>query len=541
MTTLKFELMAQKIAAPGRDINPLLSLGLPLALSLALALYGLGQGEAHVDVYQVQGVFRQSWGQILRDFLTAEGLYGGIQAPLYFLLAKAYGSLFGAGLLQLRLLSVIALAGLVLLSWIAYPLITHSRRSLPRFLLALLVGTAPAHLWWAQTAKYTMWFYFVCALSLVAGLAYISKRKTNRLIAFIVCVAAMVYTHYFGFLLGAAQFCMLGWLAFWQRDKKWFFQLLGAGLVLAGPVAPLLGMMFQAGMLNLAEPGQYLAAPELSLPGLIRGFLLDLNFGYSLTATHGAVAQATGAIHALSTGQVRTVFGLLRPGLGLVLAAALVLGVGLCHAAYSVRKHGPARANLIYLAGVPLLALGFSQFSHLSFRFSYLGIGTWCTLACLATGWAHSRRLTLPLFIVGGMLLLYAISLATYYQKLDYKYPGAGLVVEYLQAHPADFDVAYIDAWIIHDRGTPLAVDQLPAGVKVMEVNSWSELAGDTPAGARVVAFLAGRQDEVAAGLDRLQAGDPRISWTLLESWESLEQAERSIQVVRLKAKHRGS
>ena len=95
-----------------QNIKNIFSLLLPLIFSLGLGLRGINVGEPHVDVYQILGVFEPSWSDLIRDFFSPEGLYGGFQAPIYFLIGKAFGTLFGTELFQLRLLSLLGLSGL---------------------------------------------------------------------------------------------------------------------------------------------------------------------------------------------------------------------------------------------------------------------------------------------------------------------------------------------------------------------------------------------------------------------------------------------
>jgi hypothetical protein len=517
----------------GRKFIEPLYLGSLVVISVLLGIFRIGVGEQHVDVYQVMGVFNLSWGQLLTEFFTQPtGLYGGFQAPVYFLLAKAYGTVFGSDVTQLAIFSVIALVLLVLLSWFVYPLLTKDTNRQRRFLFAFLVAASPVHIWWAQTAKYDMWFTLVSAISIATGLWFIQKRDTPRLILFSITVAATIYTHYFGFILLAAQFCTLGLLALYRRDKSFAYRIVVAGILVAILIAPLLPVAFQATRLRQAE--QYHFTEEnIGTSNIIRGVLVEWLFGYGLIAHHGVGVQITQAFQIALKGEIVQAILLLKDTIVLLLAA-LVIVSALLYTVYKVIKQESIRENAVYVVGVPLLALAFSQVAHMAFRFSYLSVGTWCILAFVAVGLAYAKRLFVPLTFAIGMILLYAVSLTTYYQNMDLRYPGMGLVANYLNDHASDFQVVLIDRWIIDNRGSD-GEYHLPFQLPLYKIDKVSDIPRSEIQNKNTIAFVSGRPEQVQSNLDALKATTPNFSWMWLQSWMSMEMSERSINAVQIK------
>jgi len=526
------DLVTKTYSVSGRKFTEPFYLGSLVIISVLLGIFRIGIGEQHVDVYQVMGVFRLSWQQLITDFFTQPtGLYGGFQAPIYFLLAKAYGSLFGSDVVQLAVFSVIALVLLVLLSWFAYPLLTKDVNQRLRFLFVFLVAASPVHIWWAQTAKYNMWFTLISAISFVTGLWFIQKRDISRLILFTISVAAVIYTHYFGFVFLAAQFCTLGLLALYRRDKSFAYRIIVAGVLVLILIAPLLPVVFQATRLRQAEQYHF-TEQTIGASNIISGVLVEWIFGFGLISNHGAGMQIAQAFQIALKGRIIQAVVLLKDT-SIPMLAASILVFATLYTVYQVIKQESIRENAVYIVGVPLLAFAFSQVAHIAFRFSYLGVGTWCILAFVAIGLPHAKRSIVPLSFAIGMILLYAVSLTTYYQNMDLRYPGMGLVANCLNDHATDFQVVLIDRWIIDNRGTDHEY-HLPSQFPLYKIETVSDIPWAKIQHTKTVAFLSGRPEQVQSNLNALKATTPDFSWKWLESWTSLEMSERSINVLQI-------
>lgn len=515
-----------------KDYASAASLIIPLLFALSLGLFRIGQGEAHVDVYQVQGVFSVGWLDLVKDFFTPSGLYGGFQAPVYFLLAKAFGTLFGDGIAILRGFSVIALVLLTLLSWAAYPLLTDSTDPLPRFLFVLLVAASPVNVWWAQTAKYTLWFTFLSAVSVVAGLRFLEKEDRRSAIVMALGVVLMIYTHYFGLLIAAAQYVIVGVLLLFQRRIVHLYRLVLSGLLAILLTLPLLATVYQAAQLRVAEHYHFTQEARVDALTVLRGVLFEWLFGYGLNPRHGLVAEAKGLLAAVLTGNLRAAsmtLGSLLP----IVFATFVLGVSLLLALYGITKHSTFSARGSYLLGVPALVWLGSQLLHLSFRFTYLGVGAWCVLAFLAAGWSvfQQRRI----YVVASIcfLVVYVSSLATYYDNMPLRYPGMALVASYVNRHEGDIDVAIIDRWLIRNRGSAQEY-RLPDNIRLIEVDSIADIPLATIKRERTVYFGGGLRDKVEADFKVLQQSHPGMQWSFVNQWPSLELPERSINAYRV-------
>jgi hypothetical protein len=106
--------------------------------------------------------------------------------------------------------------------------------------------------------------------------------------------------------------------------------------------------------------------------------------------------------------------------------------------------------------------------------------------------------------------------------------------MEYLDRNTGSFDLALVDEWIVKTRGTPLEQNLVPTSIKMRFVASAIDIPVELLRDTRTVSFLAGRPESNEAVLDAKRAATPYFSWNLIESWPSLERAERSIHVYRL-------
>lgn len=522
-------------AKPDIRSKDVFGLLLALLVSISLALFCIHVSEPHADVGVAQGVFKLTWTQLLLDFFNPEGIYGGVYPPLYNLVAKAYGTIFGASIVHLRVLSVIALALLVFLSWYSYPLLTKSRDTRLRLWFILAVGISPAHIWWAQTAKYTMWLYLLYAASIVAALRFLQNRSLQSSIVSSLAVCAVIYTHYVGLFFVAAHFCALGLLSLWRQDRILIRRVLLSALLVSILIAPLLPTVYQANkQLELQGAFSRYDAP-VKLSDVIHGIIVAQNFGYSLIPEHRTQANALKALASIRKAD----FAEALPAVWhvfLPFCAALLFGINVFHAAAHVVHSDSSRVAATYIIIVLLLTFIFSLTKdNIPNRFVYFGFGTWCTLAFLVIGWGNSAKLNVPLILGSCMLLLFAVSLGTYYQHLDRKYPGARLVKEYLNNHKGNLKVVLVDDWI-RNRGTHthLHRNELPSDISVHIVPSASSIPLELMINSETVAFFGGNLESIQSSLTEIKKDHPGFSWGLVHSWESLERPGRSIHVFRL-------
>jgi hypothetical protein len=504
-----------------------------VVISIALGIFRINAAEPHADEWVVLSVFDSKWSDFLKDFFDSEGVWGRYYPPLYPVVARAYGSLFGETLVSMRILSVAALVGLVLLSWYSFPVVTQSQDLRWRIFFSLTVGTAPPHIWWAQTGKYTMFLYLMYALSIVAALRFIQNRSIKSAIISSFSLSAVIYTHYLGFIFTLAHFCTLVLVAVWRRDSIFIRRLILSAAIVALLAAPLLPVVYKANQLN--ERGGLFARYDQPVePGvIIRGFLTHWNFGYSLIPKHGVLSVASNFTESISEWNVAKAVSALRR-IALPLSAVLVLGISIVFSLVPILKSDFSQLNATYIIALPIFTFIFSLSKGLADRFMYFGFGTWCTLAFLVIGWVRCKRFKFPLALAISILVLFTISLSIYYQRLAYKYPGSRLVMEFLKSPGRGFNFVLVDEWITNIRGTPLEPNMLPPEVYLHILPLGKEIPIELLKGSKTVAFFGGTIKSVNSYLEKNKKKYPDLSWVQLESWVSMEQEERSIHAYHL-------
>jgi len=150
-----------------------------------------------------------------------------LHPPLYFVLLHGFIRIVGESDLSLRFLSV---CWAVLLVPLMYVMGARWWGRTTGLWAASLAAVSPFYLWYAQEARmYTM---VTCLGLLSAYLLWRAMESGDRLwyVAYVAAAAAMLYTHYFAFLL--LVFEVLFWLAWSVRDRRiripWVFVLLVA-------------------------------------------------------------------------------------------------------------------------------------------------------------------------------------------------------------------------------------------------------------------------------------------------------------------------
>ncbi|MGH9337572.1 MAG: hypothetical protein ACRD21_27805, partial [Vicinamibacteria bacterium] len=330
--------------------RPWWSLLPPMLLAVLLGGYGLEVSEPHTDVTTVLDVFPPSWGELALDFLTPEGIFGGTYPPLYFFIAKAYGSIAGTDLVTLRMLSVIVLAGLVAVSWYGFAILTPSPSPWLRLWFTLAVASSPAHLWWAQTAKYTMFLYLAYAVAALAALHFLERRSAGSAAFLAFSFFAVFLTHFVSFFFIAATALTLVFIAVRMGDRNLLRTLIRYSAVAAVVTLPFLPAVVQS--LIWQRGGYHAAYDEVMSPSnLMRAAIMEWNFGSSLLPSGGGLHRLGETWRlALEGDVIRALepFAYISPA---ILAAAL-LAVSLAHAGARAYRDPEARRKAFFLAAV---------------------------------------------------------------------------------------------------------------------------------------------------------------------------------------------
>jgi hypothetical protein len=501
------------------------SLGLLIIIALFLSLLSIEKGEQHVDVYQVMGVFDWSWAQLMKEFFTnPSGVYGGFQAPLYFILAKLYGSMFCSDLICLTIFSVIGFVLIVTVSWFSYPIITGNNNHLFRFLFTLLIAISPVFIWWAQTAKYNIWFTLISVLTLVAGMSFIHKKDFPRMFLFSIVAAATIYTHYYGVIIVFSMCFIKMIIAVYQRNLSFVLHIVYSSLIMIVLLAPLLPNLFQAIILRMNE-GYHFVNGSTSFSSICRGILIEWFFGYGLIFFKSEGLLIAEAYNSIVNGQITNAITLLiEVKLFIIAIVTFLLLSG--QAIYQITKRHLLQIKSVYILGVPFLSIVISEIIGLSFRFSYLGMGTFCLIGFFFMGLPYYKKNIIPLALLIVTLSLYGVSLTNYYKNMHLRYPGMWLVSEYINNHLPNSNNIIIHKWITDNRGTDQEY-KLSSKHFYTYITSISEIK--FPKKGKTVVFLAGRPNDLINNFEQIIQKREAIQFRLLNTWQSMELAERSI------------
>ncbi len=270
----------------------LLALGL-LLLGFGLRTYHLG----HQSLWYDEGFSVYLAGQSLAAITTGDFL-----PPLYHYLLHFWLPVAGRSEFAVRFLS---LAFGVLLLALAYRLAARFFDRSTGRAAVLLTGLAPFHIGFSQEARM---YALVTFLGLLSGYSLLealaSEEKSGRKrwwVIYAVATAAAFYTHYYAFLLPAAQGAYVLWVALRHRSHRplfdWAIALAGV-VVLFLPWTPLLqdhirqqNASYWPGVLSL----EFIASRTLF--AFTTGQLLDaqvaqaVEFGYALLVIAGIISN----------------------------------------------------------------------------------------------------------------------------------------------------------------------------------------------------------------------------------------------------------
>jgi len=181
--------------------------GLAVIVAVALGLRAalLGRNSVWFDEAFVAYAVHKGWRDLL-DFLATHDNH----PPLYYALIKAWAGLAGTGEVALRTPSAVFGAGCVPLT---YAIMRRLSGDVPALAAALLVAVSPFEVMAGQDARmYTLLQLLVLAATL---LLILPDRPWWWRPAYIGTMAAMVYTHYLGFLVIGAHGVWTAW-----RDRR---------------------------------------------------------------------------------------------------------------------------------------------------------------------------------------------------------------------------------------------------------------------------------------------------------------------------------
>ena len=146
----------------------------------------------------------------LRDLLHS--LKSSNNPPLYYLLAKLWGMVFGHGEVGLRSLSAVLGTATIPVVYVAGRSLSSRRAAL---VAAALTAANPMLIWYSQEARNYALLIFLAALSFLFFVWVIQGRDSRWLWGWIAASALALTTHYFALALIAPE---AAWLLWRRRD-----------------------------------------------------------------------------------------------------------------------------------------------------------------------------------------------------------------------------------------------------------------------------------------------------------------------------------
>ncbi len=237
-------------------------LGVVTLVALAARLWLVDAQSGWLDEGYTMGVVRHTLGQVMVQTTQFD-----THPPLYYLLLHLWLQVWGYGLVQGRLLSLLCgVTAVLLLFAVARALFDRATALYASALLAI----SPIAIWYSDEMRmYALAGLFV--LGAFASLAWALRRDRPILwLSYACCAAAAVYTDYSAVyaLAGAALSSLIVVLPQRQARRRWLTAHLGAG-VLALPLVPT--FVHQA----RDNIGQVAWIP-MPTPAIVESTLLDL-------------------------------------------------------------------------------------------------------------------------------------------------------------------------------------------------------------------------------------------------------------------------
>ncbi len=158
-----------------------------------------------------------SYTQIVTDFIKADN-----HPPLYYMVLKVWGTIFGYSEVALRMLSVLSGVLTIAVLYLILRKISPETKSL-NYLTVLFLATSPLHIYYSQEVRMYPLITLLISLSvyLFVGLIKGERVKLN-LILFSVTLILMVATDYITVFM-LPVFLLYG--AFFKKDLRWNIRL----------------------------------------------------------------------------------------------------------------------------------------------------------------------------------------------------------------------------------------------------------------------------------------------------------------------------
>lgn len=174
---------------------------------------------------------------------------GDFHPPFYYLFLKGWITLFGSSEQVIRFPSLLFALGTV---WLVYKLATLLFGTKTGILSALLMATAPLHIYYSQEARmYSLaTFLAVAAVWYFANILKTERPSKSLWVEFVLSAVLLLYTDYLPalLLLFFVAFLVVGKAYIRRYGKEWFFSA-SAILILFAPWLPTLGQQLQGGLL----------------------------------------------------------------------------------------------------------------------------------------------------------------------------------------------------------------------------------------------------------------------------------------------------
>lgn len=230
MTLVKEPMSRATASAPGKVhwLAPSLSAALVLLLGLLLrVLYLMHESVSGDEAFSITLTLEPLAQEMHKLVLDV------VHPPLHYLVLRGWLKLFGFGLLQARILSVIFGTLAIVFLYLLAEYLFDRRTAL---LAALLMGTSQLAIMFSQEARPYAQMHFLSLLSAYLFLRAFREGRALYWWSFVGASTVMLYTNYFGVFLIAALLVVA--VVYRQRSQLrlwWVFAGAVAGLVLYSP------------------------------------------------------------------------------------------------------------------------------------------------------------------------------------------------------------------------------------------------------------------------------------------------------------------
>jgi uncharacterized membrane protein len=291
-----------------------------IAVGALLRLATIGVQHFWFDEAVTAGLMRLDVDDMVGTMLTTEST-----PPLYYVLARGWAAVFGAGEVGLRLLS--ALLGTVTIA-VAYAIGTTLASRRAGLVAAALTAVSPALVWYSQEARSYSLAVLLAALSLLFAARAVTGGSTRDIGWWALASALALLTHYFaGFLVAAEAI----WLLVAYPHRRAPAAGIAAVAVCAAAVLPL--ALHQRGQSNLefinqvSLPRRLVDTAQLFLGGPT-GERLDAAFMAIAAAGAFTLAVAVFALARAGAAERRAAVALVAIAAGAAAAPVLLAVLG---------------------------------------------------------------------------------------------------------------------------------------------------------------------------------------------------------------------